>query len=317
MKKVLSLLVAITSLTLVFVNCNDDSVKPPINPNEDGEWRSDDKILAGTSWKLSGVVDVSTGVMSFPSICSTICENRMCYSLNFNTDGNLNTYSSANEYWGTYIVELRDDGDKTDYRININDLIGTKRYGEECDDGDKLWEKSFQTVKSFVLQENELKLFYNDDQNYLLFLRYSEDKSLVGEWEMLKEESYNQSLVGTSWKLYSINGTGFISLVDNLCPDVDCYSLKFKKDGTLRITSSVNESWGTYTVVSNEDKVFYNIYIADIIGTKVDYLTHEDVSLDDGWRRRIFPTIKSFAFQDGSLKLFYNDDQNCLVFKPL
>jgi hypothetical protein len=232
MKKIQYLLVAITSFTLVFVDCNDDSVKPPVNPNEDGEWRSDDKTLAGTSWKLSGVVDVSTGVMSFPSICPTIYEDRMCYSLNFNADGNLNTYSSANEYWGTYGVEVRGDGDKTVYRININDFTGTKRYGEECDDGDELWRKSFSTVNSFALHENELKLFYNDNQNYLLFLRYSSehrgdnDMFLLncglsndfatviygedGELCIFDEPSgtcYKMTLADTRWKLIEVSAT--------------------------------------------------------------------------------------------------------------
>jgi hypothetical protein len=91
------------------------------------------------------------------------------YALEFKEDDSFNTFSSVNEFWGKYIVLSRRDGGG--YNINIVNFTGTKVGAVIKEDvvGDDLWREAFPTITSFILQGDELRLFYNDNKNSLVF----------------------------------------------------------------------------------------------------------------------------------------------------
>jgi hypothetical protein len=165
MKKVLSLLVAITSLTLVFVDCNDNGVKPPVDPNgsvnvpaDTSKGGSSSQSLAGTSWKLFDVIGDDRDWWAVSDRPSNYGDK--LYTLEFKDDSTFITYSWVNEFYGTYTMNF--SGDDVFYSINFSS--GTKVGGPP-----DLWWDTHLLVETFTVQENELKLFYNDGENCLLF----------------------------------------------------------------------------------------------------------------------------------------------------
>ena len=114
--------------------------------------------LVGTQWKLAGILDTQTGVLKElePKDCDR------CYTLTFDTDTSFSTYSSSNELGGGYIV------DYVKYSYQIIYFGGTKvgEWGDGPLYVDPFWKRDIQ---SFSYKENELKLFYNENKNYLLF----------------------------------------------------------------------------------------------------------------------------------------------------
>jgi len=178
MKKLLSLFVAITSLTLVLAGCNDGNGVESVD--RDGDQASVNappvdtpKSLAGTSWKLTGVLDVATGSVTPPPAVRE--PNEKYYTLEFKEDGTFYTISSINSFHGAYVEEFRENEDV--HKIQITDFHGTKMYGNELNlVGDELWWTSFRTINSFTLLGKELKLFYNDGKNALVFKSIPIDK---------------------------------------------------------------------------------------------------------------------------------------------
>jgi hypothetical protein len=175
MKKLLSLLVAVVILPLILAGCDDDS-KEPVGPNNGQSGSQEREVssrlsLTGTTWKLYGVVDVATGLMAPPPAPIPVPEDNSgrSYSLEFREDSTFSTFSSVNEYGGTYYVEEFSDNEVI-YKIHIENFWGTKVGAVEPWGGDdRWWMNSFKTIKNFTLQENELKLFYNDGMNCLIF----------------------------------------------------------------------------------------------------------------------------------------------------
>jgi len=128
--------------------------------------REDGKpTLENAIWKLKGIVDVQkdslTELHEFPIKCVN------CYTLVF-LKGYVLAESSVNSEFGHYIADYATD------KINIGITWGTQ-VGEERDS----WWNGYQwsdilrgrsaTIDKFKLKENELKLYYNEDKNYLLF----------------------------------------------------------------------------------------------------------------------------------------------------
>ena len=72
--------------------------------------------LSGTNWKLAGIVDTKTGVLT--KIEPKDCEK--CYTLTFDTDTTFSTFSSSNELGGNYTVDV------TKRSICIVSIGGTK-----------------------------------------------------------------------------------------------------------------------------------------------------------------------------------------------
>jgi len=136
---------------------------------------NENNTLQGTKWKLAGIVDVQTGDMK--ELEPKDCEK--CYTLTFDTahpfvssatnegikslgENYFVTLSVSNELGGNYIA------DYTSHSFQIIRFGGTKA-GEMADGDfyvDPFWNRE---IKSFSLQGNELRLYYNGNKNYLLF----------------------------------------------------------------------------------------------------------------------------------------------------
>jgi hypothetical protein len=114
--------------------------------------------LKGTKWKLAGIVDTETGVLKVlePEDCEK------CYTLTFDTDTTVSTYSSFNELGGGYIV------DYIKRSFQITNFGGTKA-GELGDGGLYVGPFWNRTVQSFFYKKSELRLYYDENRNYLLY----------------------------------------------------------------------------------------------------------------------------------------------------
>ena len=117
--------------------------------------------LTGAKWKLSGIVDVKTGELNaFESytIDGKYCEK--CYTITFKENGTFTGFSTTNEMHGNYLI------DYPTHDFKISGLGGTKV--GEVGNGYLYWD-ILRTVQSFDLLESELKLYYNDKDNYLSY----------------------------------------------------------------------------------------------------------------------------------------------------
>jgi hypothetical protein len=119
--------------------------------------------LTNTKWKLAGIVDTQTGVLTElePKDCDR------CYTLDFdNTDTIVRGFTSSNSFGGTYEVDYSTHSFKI---VNLaRTLVG------EQEDGHLYLDILYQ-IQSFSIlnkkKKNELWLYHNDKKNYLLFKR--------------------------------------------------------------------------------------------------------------------------------------------------
>ena len=140
--------------------------------------------LIGTKWKLVGSVDVETGEITayvtkdFEEFdcercnqppfnfdlknCTPLPDCEECYTLIFGSDTTFTGRMFVNDIGGIY---------------HINDTTGEFRGGftstlvlDVCEYVID-WKTKFPTIRYFSLQENQLKLYYNDQKNYYLFKR--------------------------------------------------------------------------------------------------------------------------------------------------
>jgi hypothetical protein len=109
-------------------------------------------LLKGTKWKLAGIVNTETGVLR--ELDPKDCEK--CFTLTFDTDKNLVGTTVSNEFMGTY--------DNARSKIHISAKTRVLEHGEG-----EFYFRTLASVQSFSYMENELRLFYNDKKNYLLF----------------------------------------------------------------------------------------------------------------------------------------------------
>lgn len=111
--------------------------------------------LQGVKWKLIGFADTQTGTLKEAEPVS-----EKCYLLTFNDDNTFEGISSTNQIAGTYVLE------KEASSIHITKIGGTEI--NELFDG-KLYVESLAAIQSFLVTEGTLKLYYNDQKQYLLF----------------------------------------------------------------------------------------------------------------------------------------------------
>lgn len=132
----------ITLLSFLNFSCEKDSVYP----------------LEGTKWKLQSFSNTNGQVLTFPK--PEDCFE--CYVLNFGIKGQWQGYSSTNVLNGKYIV----DNTKSNRSLRFSEINGTEI--NELFDGFK-YVQSLKTVHSYELKGNQLKLFYDDKGNLLIF----------------------------------------------------------------------------------------------------------------------------------------------------
>jgi hypothetical protein len=114
--------------------------------------------LKNTEWKLVNFVDVANNTNKIPEPNS-----EMCYILKFlETADSLTAVSSTNNFIGTYTIDIKTSS------ISIASLRGTEI--NEIGDGVS-YVKSLNTVDKYMIDNNILKLYYNDSKNCLEFKR--------------------------------------------------------------------------------------------------------------------------------------------------
>ena len=114
--------------------------------------------LKNTEWKLINFVDVANNTKKTPEP-----DSEKCYILKFLEKGDsLTAVSSTNNFIGTYTIDTQ-----THY-ILITNFCGTKI--KELYDG-ILYVKSLIIVNKYTIDKDILKLYYNDNKNYLEFKR--------------------------------------------------------------------------------------------------------------------------------------------------
>ena len=106
-------------------------------------------------WKLAGFVDVPSSDMKYAEP-----DDEWCYVLTFIKGGKLSGMSSTNSFEGAYKIDY--------FKNSINISIGFMTKVCEYLDGE-LYMESLKNVHFFSLEKDELKLYYNNRQNYLLF----------------------------------------------------------------------------------------------------------------------------------------------------
>ena len=130
-----------------------------VNNGDDGQPTS----LEGTKWKLIGIVDVQTGVLT--EFEPKDCEE--CYTIIFD--------DTSNSFWGKAVkIECFSSCYIIDYTLlTIQFPLGIQRPdAEDIYDGEVFLEilmHKFQELGQFELKNTELKLYYYDKNNYLLF----------------------------------------------------------------------------------------------------------------------------------------------------
>ena len=114
--------------------------------------------LKNTEWKLVNFVDVANNTNKIPEPNS-----EMCYILKFlETGDSLTAVSSTNNFIGTYTIDIKTSS------ISIASLRGTEI--NEIGDGVS-FVKSLNTVDKYMIDNNILKLYYDDSKNCLEFKR--------------------------------------------------------------------------------------------------------------------------------------------------
>ena len=115
-------------------------------------------VLFKTKWELVGIVDTKTNDMKILEPKSWGTYKR--YTLDFFKESVFETLSATNTLVGEYTVNAETQS------IFLSIKGGTKV--GEIGDG-KMWSDDIlPTVNSFSLNENELRLYYNNQKNYLL-----------------------------------------------------------------------------------------------------------------------------------------------------
>jgi hypothetical protein len=112
-------------------------------------------LLTKTKWKLVGFVDVET-----ETIKEAYPNGEYHYVLTFNKWGKFSGLTSSNSIEGKYKINY--------YKHSINFSMKLGTVANEFPDG-YIYTDALFKVDYFFIQENELKLYYNNKQNYLLY----------------------------------------------------------------------------------------------------------------------------------------------------
>jgi hypothetical protein len=147
---------AMMPCVLGFSGCGEDD--SPVTKS--GKTPQETNLLVGTKWKLMGYFDVEADTLKQDGY-----ENyEQFFILIFDVDIAVSGFPGNHPIYGEYKInfllstlELTVKADLSDF---INVLAESKLYVEEMN-----------KVRFFSFTDTELKLFYNDKKNYLLFER--------------------------------------------------------------------------------------------------------------------------------------------------
>jgi len=132
-------------------NLLEVNAKSDAEPENLAEWRMIEIpiTLQGTKWKLAGIVEVQTGEMKElePKKCSE------CYTFTFDTDSTAVGQTVSNDLF-----------------VWLRPVLSVASYSKAGELGDGyLFLNIIKTIISYELNKNELKFYYDDGKNYLLF----------------------------------------------------------------------------------------------------------------------------------------------------
>jgi heat shock protein HslJ len=154
---------------------------------------------------------------------------------------------------------------------------------------EKLFVETMNLVQSFALQEDEMRLYYNDRKNCLLF----------------KLVEITPKLQGTTWKLVGFADVETGTLRKAVPEDCQrCYTITFDTDTTYSGEGCSNQMYGKYKI----DYETSQIQILCLGRDKAASYFDEEL---------LFETLRilqSFSLHEDELKLYYNDKKNCLLF---
>ena len=259
--------------------------------------------LAGTKWKLVGIVDTKTGELK--KLNPVDCE--ACYTLAFDTDFTLSaiTISSRSK------LDLRNLNPPEVF----NKILTCERYdkdGNDYCDSDKFW-RSLLATESWSTMDEELKLFTYGGYSYLLFTPHNGDNPTT-------------SIRGTRWKLTGITDAQTGDLKELEPKDcADCYMLDFLGDyiigiRSLRVTTSF-DLLKLERVDNPPPSGWPQGYVPVDTWTSEYDINNEIHDVKDKEDSNIFrysiDNIKSYEITADELKLFfvYNEKDSYLTFK--
>ena len=249
--------------------------------------------LEGSSWKLVGIVNTQTGALMElePKGCDR------CYTLTFEADNTYSVSSSTNDLFGEYIA------DYSTYGFQITLIDGTRV--REIENG-ALYVTPFRdkSIKSFSLQKDELRLYYEDNgvEHYMLYEK--------------KEISHPLSLVNTKWKL-----KGMLDVETNILTELEpkdcarCYTFEFILDGSF-----YGQGENSYFQHGMNSRYIVNyalstVQFGDISTRYADTETaNGKIFLDNIYN---FMESGQFELRENELRLYYNNKKNCLLFNTL
>jgi heat shock protein HslJ len=149
-------LLFLSSILLLSFGCSDDNDLP----------KGEGDIITNIKWKLTGFVDGLTGVSKEPD--PKDCSD--CYWIYFDADKTFTGKSSVNFFGGTY--------ESDESTIQITDLLTTEIGGIYADENAYI--KNITEISVFsVTADKELKLYYNEKKDYLLFKHVSNQSDTI------------------------------------------------------------------------------------------------------------------------------------------
>jgi hypothetical protein len=232
--------------------------------------------LKGTQWKLAGSVNVETGELKEfePTACAE------CFTLTFHSDYEASGRSVSSKI-AINLLDLRKYMNTDESETWVEDP--SLRI-----DGDR-FRSIMISIESFTVTTEELKLYFNNNTEYLLFRRdNSPSDTLV-------------SLNGTKWKLAgSVNAeTGKLKEFEPKTCD-EYFTLAFDTDSTANGVS-----------VMNDLRICLLPKPAIILMTEVDDSGIGDTqSYYDAWR-----AMTSYKIENNDLWLLFNNNTEYLLFK--
>jgi hypothetical protein len=125
-----------------------------------------ENVLSETLWDFYGYGEVKTGLVT-PAMKED-CGG--CHILMFDKDGTFTITLVEQKIQGSYRV-LKAIPDKQ-YDFVVTDLRQTKGRAINITTQREWGTLLRSSVKKFVLHENELKLYYNDNKNFLRYVNY-------------------------------------------------------------------------------------------------------------------------------------------------
>jgi hypothetical protein len=171
MKKILKM-TAILLILAGFVSCGEN------NRGEDNNETYESGPLEGTKWKFVGFIDVQTGILEevvprrgqFDIKTGILTDGdpidcEKCYTLSFTSDTTAQGWSMLNEIYVKFFDPIRRSS--TNISFSKKPVRGGTEIGESP--GPTLYTNALIDLTAYIYYNNELKLFYNNNKNYLLF----------------------------------------------------------------------------------------------------------------------------------------------------